>query len=342
MNYILGMIIIAIGSFGQSSSYVPINKVKNWSWESFWLTQGIFAWLIFPLLGALLAVSEGHSLGEVLASGNGAALKAMGYGVLWGIGGLTFGLSMRYLGVALGQSIALGTCSAFGTLIPAIMAGTNLFEGKGLILLIAVSVALAGIATIGYAGGLRAQNMTEEQKRAAIKDFALGKGLMVALLAGVMSACFSLGLEAGKPIADAAKSFGAQALFVTLPATLMVTLGGFITNAIYCLYQNFKNKTFSDYYTVPKNIIVSNVLFCALAGGLWYSQFFGLGVGKSFFEEGSIIMAFSWSILMSLNVTFSNVWGILLKEWKGAGKKTMAVLVLGLLILIFSTFIINF
>ena len=343
MNFVIGLVIIAIGSFGQSSSYVPINKVKNWSWESFWLTQGIFAWLVFPLLGALLAVPSGHSLGEILTSGGNAAMwKTMGYGVLWGIGGLTFGLSMRYLGIALGQSIALGTCSAFGTIIPAIMGGTDLFHGKGLILLIAVSIALAGIAIIGYAGGLRAKNMTEEERKAAIKDFALGKGLLVALLAGVMSACFSLGLAAGQPIADAAATMGSAALFVTLPATLLVTIGGFVTNAIYCLYQNVKNKTIKDYISVPKNILINNLLFCALAGGLWYSQFFGLGVGKSFFEEGSVIMVFSWSILMSLNVTFSNVWGIILKEWKGVGSKTWTVLIIGLVILIFSTFVINF
>lgn len=343
MNFIIGLIVIAIGSFGQSSSYVPINKVKNWSWESFWLTQGIFAWLVFPLLGALLAVPAGHTLISVISSAESSSiLKTVGYGVLWGIGGLTFGLSMRYLGIALGQSIALGTCSAFGTIIPALMEGTNLFEGKGLVLLIAVSIALAGIAIIGYAGSLRAKNMSEEERKAAIKDFALGKGLLVALLAGVMSACFSLGLAAGQPIADVASDLGAASLYVTLPATFLVTIGGFFTNAVYCLYQNVKNKTIKDYITVPSNILINNLLFCALAGGLWYSQFFGLSIGKSFFEEGSVIMVFSWSILMSLNVTFSNVWGIILKEWKGAGTKTWAVLITGLLILIFSTFAINF
>ncbi len=342
MNFVIGLAVIAIGSFGQSSSYVPINKVKNWSWESFWLTQGIFAWLVFPLLGALLAVPAGHNLGEILTSGDGAMWKTMGYGVLWGVGGLTFGLSMRFLGIALGQSIALGTCSAFGTIIPALMAGTNLFEGKGLVLLVAVSIALAGIAIIGYAGSLRAKNMSEEERKAAIKDFALGKGLLVALLAGVMSACFSLGLAAGQPIADAAAAMGAKSLFVTLPATLLVTIGGFFTNAVYCLYQNIKNKTIKDYISVPSKILINNLLFCALAGVLWYSQFFGLGVGKSFFEEGSVIMAFSWSILMSLNVAFSNVWGIVLKEWKGVGAKTWMVLIVGLVILIFSTFVINF
>lgn len=341
MNTLIGLFIIALGSIGQSSSYVPIKKVKTWAWESFWLVQGIFAWIVFPYLGALLAVPEGHSLLEVLSSGEGAAFTALFYGALWGVGGLTFGLSMRYLGVALGQSIALGTCSAFGTLIPALMLGTDLFTGKGLVLLIGVSVAIAGIAVIGYAGSLRSKNMTEEQKKAAVKDFALGKGLLVALLAGVMSACFSLGLEAAEPIKVAAIGLGSQALFAGLPAILMITAGGFLTNAIYCLFQNVKNKTIKDYFGVPAGVFINNVLFCALAGILWYSQFFGLALGKSYLTEGSVMMAFSWSILMSLNVTFSNVWGIILKEWKGAGSKTIGVLVLGMLILIFSLILPN-
>lgn len=330
MEVIIGLIIIAIGSFCQSSSYVPIKKVKDWSWESFWLTQGIFAWIVFPLLGAMLAVPEGSSLGAILSADTAAAAKAIFYGILWGVGGLTFGLSMRYLGVALGQSISLGTCAGFGTLFPAIFAGTDLFHGQGLILLIGVCITLAGIAVIGYAGSLRAKNMTEEEKKAAIKDFALTKGLLVALLAGVMSACFALGLDAGKPLSVA----GVNPLFETLPATFMVTLGGFITNAVYCLFQNAKNKTFGDY--TNKKVLVNNILFCALAGVLWYCQFFGLGLGKSFFAPESVIMAFSWCILMALNVLFSNVWGIILKEWKGCNTKTITVLAAGLLILIFS------
>ena len=336
MEILLGLLIIAIGSFGQSSSYVPINKVKNWAWESFWIVQGIFAWLVFPLLGALLGVPEGMGLFELL--GNGGAAKAIVYGILWGVGGLTFGLSMRYLGVALGQSISLGTCAGFGTLLPAIFAGTNLFQGQGLILLVGVCITLAGIAVIGYAGSLRSKNMTEEEKKAAIKDFALTKGLLVALLAGVMSACFALGLDAGTPIKEAALTNGVKPLFAGLPVILLVTFGGFLTNAAYCIQQNIKNKTGKDYFSVPGGIFVNNVLFCALAGVLWYSQFFGLEMGKSFLVDSPLLMAFSWSILMSLNVTFSNVWGILLKEWKGCNSKTISVLVIGLVILVFSLF----
>lgn len=334
MEILIGLIIIAIGSFGQSSSYVPINRVKSWSWESFWLVQGVFAWLVFPFLGALLALPEGVSLGELLSMDG--SLSAMIYGILWGVGGLTFGLSMRYLGVALGQSISLGTCSAFGTLFPAILGGQDLFHGDGLILLFGVCIMLAGIAIIGFAGSLRALTMSEEEKKAAIKDFALTKGLLVALLAGVMSACFNLGLEAGTPIVEYVRAKGANELFALNPVILLVTIGGFITNAAYCIFQNIRNHTGKEYFSNTANVITNNVLFCALAGVLWYSQFFGLGMGKSFFTDSPIMMAFSWSILMSLNVIFSNIWGIILKEWKGVGKTTIVVLVTGLCVLIVS------
>ena len=204
MEILIGLLIIAVGSFGQSSSYVPIRKVRDWSWESFWLVQGIFAWIVFPWLGASLALPEGVTLGALWAAGG--AWQSVFYGVLWGVGGLTFGLSMRYLGVALGQSIALGTCAAFGTLFPVLLAGQNLFRGEGLALLLGVCITLAGIAVIGYAGSLRSRLLSDEERRAAVKDFALTKGLLVALLAGAMSACFSLGLESGAAIQAAASN----------------------------------------------------------------------------------------------------------------------------------------
>lgn len=336
MEIFIGLLIIALGSFGQSSSYVPINRVREWSWENFWMVQGIFAWLLFPLLGALIAVPAGSSLFALL--GEGGALRAIVYGALWGVGGLTFGLSMRYLGVALGQSISLGTCSAFGTLLPALFAGTDLLHGPGLILLIGVGITLAGIAVIGYAGSLRAATMSEEEKRAAIRDFALTKGLVMALLAGVMSACFALGLDAGVPIKAAAAAQGVDPLFAGLPVILLVTTGGFVTNAAYCLYQNVRNHTAGEYLRVSAPTLVNNLLFCALAGLLWYSQFFGLETGKSFLVGSPVLTAFSWSILMSLNVLFSNGWGILLKEWKGCSTRTLATLAAGLVLLLFSIF----
>lgn len=340
MSTILGLLIISIGSMGQSSSYVPINKIKGWSWENFWLVQGVFAWLLFPLLGAFMA-NNFSGLFQIYSSNISATLQSIGYGVLWGVGGLTFGLSMRYLGIALGQSVALGTCAAFGTLIPAILSGEDLLSPKGLVLLLAVAITLVGIALVGYAGSLRSRNMSEEERKKAIKDFALKKGLLIALLSGVMSACFSLGLSAGAPIRDLSIASGARELFAQNPVTLLVTFGGFLTNMVYCLWMNKKNGTGGEIRRSSSKVLVNNLLFCALAGLLWYSQFFGLGMGQSFFEPGSVMMAFSWSILMSLNVLFSNVWGIILKEWRGAGKKAVFILVIGMAVLIFSLIVPN-
>lgn len=331
MDIIIGLLIIAVGAFAQSSSYVPINKIRKWSWESYWLVQGVFAWLVFPLLGALLAVPAGESLLSLFASNPEDALLTMLFGALWGVGGLTFGLSMRYLGVALGQSIALGTCSGLGAILGPVFTGHAHDLTSSVI--IGVVVTLAGIAIIGIAGAMKAAALPEEEKKAAVKDFNFGKGIAVALLAGFMSACFNIGLSFGENL----HWVQTQEIFRSLPATLLVTIGGFVTNAVYCLYQNSRNKTFSDY--ADGSLWKSNIMFCALAGLLWYSQFFGLSLGKGFLGAYPVLITFSWCILMALNVTFSNIWGIVLKEWKGVSKKTIFVLLLGLAVLVFSTFL---
>ena len=339
MDILIGLLIIAVGAFCQSSSYVPINKIKSWSWESYWLVQGVFAWLLFPILGAFLAVPAGHNLFELYASAPKETFLTMLFGMLWGVGGLTFGLSMRYLGVALGQSIALGTCAALGTIMGPVLLNAffpemNALSSLTASVIIGVVVTLIGIGIIGVAGAMKSATLSDEEKKEAVKDFNFPKGLLIALLAGFMSGCFNVGLEFGKNL-----HFGlmTEKMFRTLPATLLITFGGFMTNAVYCLYQNKRNGSFADY----KNgkLWASNLLFCALAGLLWYSQFFGLSLGRSFFEEGSSIDTLAFCILMALNVTFSNVWGIILKEWKGCSRKTIVVLVAGLAVLIFSSFL---
>lgn len=339
MEIVIGLLIIAIGSFCQSSSYVPIKKVKDWSWESFWLVQGIFAWLIFPVLGAQLAVPEGQSLVGLYLDNLSRSMWPVFWGILWGVGGLTFGLSMRYLGVALGQSISLGTCAGLGTILGPVLLNIffpelNALESLTFAVILGVVVTLVGIAVIGVAGAMKSSSLSEEEKKQAVRDFNFPKGLTIALLAGFMSGCFNVGLEFGKDI-----NFGelTEPMFRTLPATLLVTLGGFITNAVYCFYQNSKNHTWSDYG--KSGVIVNNLLFCALAGLLWYSQFFGLSLGKGFLTSSPVLTTLAFCILMALNVVFSNVWGIILKEWKGCSRSTIMVLVLGLAILIISSFL---
>ena len=278
-NLLIGILLMTIGSFAGSSYYAPINKIKNWSWETYWICQGIVSWIILPWAFTLYAVPF-SALGTVLTAAPAKSMfLAVLFGALWGIGGLTWGLSMRYLGISLGQSISAGFCAAFGTVIPPIVAGQNLFTTPGgWAMLVGVAISLAGIAVIGYAGSLRDKGLTEEEKKAAVKEFALKKGL------------FS------------------------------------------------KNKSLKEFRTVGSSVLVRNLLFSLLGGSLWYMQFLFLGMGQSFISGNAILMAFSWSILMSLNIVFSNFWGIVLKEWKGSRGKTIVVLCCGLLLLIFSVF----
>ena len=249
---------------------------------------------------------------------------------------------MRYLGVALGQSISLGTCAALGTILGPVLLNAffpeiGALQSLTLSVIIGVVVTLVGIAVIGVAGSMKSASLSEEEKKAAVKDFNFPKGITIALLAGFMSGCFNVGLEFGKDI-----NFGelTAPMLKTLPATLLVTIGGFITNAAYCLYQNAKNKSWGDYK--KKEVWGNNLLFCALAGLLWYSQFFGLSLGKGFLGSSPTLMTLSFCILMALNVVFSNVWGIILKEWRGCSTKTIVVLVIGLAILITATFLPQF
>ena len=340
MEIVIGLLIIAVGAFCQSSCYVPINKIKDWSWESYWIVQGVFAWLLLPLLGALLAVPSGHSLFELFGAAPSFNLwMTILFGVLWGVGGLTFGLSMRYLGVALGQSIALGTCAGLGTIMGPVLLNIWFPELKPLesltfAVILGVVVTLIGIAIIGVAGGMKASSLSEEEKKEAVKDFNFPQGLAIALLAGFMSGCFNVGLTFGENI-----NFGelTDPMFRTLPATFLVTLGGVVTKAISCFYQNQKNHTWGDYK--KKSVWGNNLLFCLLAGALWYSQFFGLSLGKSFLTDSPALMTLAFCILMAFNVIFSNVWGIILKEWKGCSQKTITVLIIGIVVLIFSSFL---
>jgi L-rhamnose-H+ transport protein len=336
----IGILLITIGSIGSASFYVPFKKVKAWAWESYWISQGLAAWIIFPWVFALLTVPSGTLMDIIHDAPSSAKWLAVLFGALWGIGGLTFGLSIRYMGIALGQSLVLGLTAALGTIIPSVVAGDDLFASRaGILTLIGVAIALAGIAIIGYAGVLKNQSLSEEERKKAVKEFALRKGILIAILSGIMSACFAFGIQAGKPIEEIAAQYGTNALFVTNPTYIFIMLGGFIMNLIYCVTLNIKNGTYKDYASVSGGVFMNNIGWTFLAGLLWFLQFFFYGMGKS--QVPSSMEAFSWSILMAMNITVSNIWGLILNEWKGVSRKTVVVLIIGLIILILSTFVIN-
>jgi L-rhamnose-H+ transport protein len=344
MNALLGVLFHSLGGFASGSFYIPFKKVKDWSWETYWLAGGIFSWLIVPFLAAWMTVP---GFLNIISNATGdTKFYTYLFGILWGIGGLTFGLSMRYLGLSLGMSVALGLCSAFGALVPSIYYIFNPKPGSqslidmvsntsGQIVLLSVIVCLIGIGICGKAGMMKEERLSEEEKKKSIAEFSLSKGLFVAIISGLLSACFNFGIEAGKPMAEeakvAAETAGMSTLFVNNVVFVVILLGGLTTNFIWCIYLNMKNKSFGD-YTNSRVDLKRNYLFSALAGTTWFLQFFFYGMGETKLGNG----ASSWILHMATIIITSNLWGIKFGEWNGSDKKTFNTLLIGVGVILLS------
>lgn len=345
MESILGIIFHSIGGFSSGSFYMPFKKVKGWAWESYWIVGGLFSWLIVPPIAAYLTIPN---FVEII-SGTESSVQNFTFlmGLLWGIGGLTYGLGVRYLGMSLGNSVVLGFCSAFGALVPAIYYDFNPTDGKttftdmlhssgGQVVLTGVLVCIIGIVVLGRAGLLKEKSLTQEQKVASVKEFSLVKGLIIAIISGILSSFFNFGIEAGKPMADAAVASGNNPLFQNNVTYIIVMWGGLTTNFLWCMYLNFKNKTFGD-YTNTTTPIANNVLFSGIAGTMWFLQFFFYGMGESKLGNG----ASSWILHMATIILTANLWGLWLKEWKGVSAKAFRNFVIGIVIMMLSIFLVG-
>ncbi len=377
-NPFLGVFFHWLGGLASGSFYVPYRFVRHWSWEVYWLAGGFFSWIIAPWVMGFIMTPD--LLGVIKETPTSTLFWCYFFGAMWGLGGLTFGLTMRYLGMSLGMAVALGYCAAFGTLIPPIFHGefiTKVLGTKsGLVILFGVGVCLAGIAIAGMAGMSKEREMSDEEKKSSIKEFNFKKGLMVATFSGVMSACFSFGLDAGGPMKTIALAHGSATLWQGLPVLVAVLMGGFTTNFIWCAILIVKNGTGYQYLTgtvrapspsrdqetiietaldAPSEEVVermprpkrnglrvpmvANYFFCALAGVTWYMQFFFYSMGET--QMGNYKFS-SWTLHMASIIIFSSLWGIFLREWRGASSRTRRLLGLGLATLILSTIIVGY
>ena len=339
MLVLLGVLFHALGGFASGSFYLPYKKVNGWAWESYWLVGGIVSWLIAPWVLGSLTVP--HLLNVLRQADSSTIAWTYFWGVMWGLGGLTFGLAMRYLGLSLGMAITLGLCAVFGTLVPPIWAGTMgqlVGTASGRFIVLGLGVCVLGILVCGRAGLMKEKYQTQAEKRASVAEFDLRKGLAVAVFSGVMSACMSFGLTAGQPIAMLAAKNGTHPLFVNNAILVIILAGGLTTNAIWCLYLNFKNKTYTNYLN-PSFPALRNVIFCALAGLTWYLQFFFYGMGDS--QMGAYRFS-GWTLHMAFIIAFSSMWGLLLHEWRGTTRSTLRTVSMGIAIVVFSTVVIGY
>jgi L-rhamnose-H+ transport protein len=345
MRVILGIIYHSIGGFASGSFYMPFNKVKKWAWESYWIVGGLFSWLIVPPIAAYFT-TPGFTEIIRTTSGNIIFFTFL-MGLLWGIGGLTYGLGVRYLGMSLGNSITLGFCAAFGAIVPPIYYDFNPTEGKvsftdmmatpgGKLVLIGVLVSIIGIAISGRAGMLKEREISEEQSKKSIAEFSLVKGLIIAIFSGILSSFMNFGIEAGKPMADASNAVGNNPLFANNVSYVIIMLGGLTTNLIWTAILSIKNRTYGDFIN-RATPITKNILFSALAGTTWYLQFFFYGMGESKLGNG----ASSWILHMSTIILTANMWGIVRREWQGTSRKTITTITIGILVIIGSVFLVG-
>ncbi|QHN02963.1 rhamnose/proton symporter RhaT [Granulicella sp. WH15] len=356
-NPFLGVLFHWTGGLSAASCYLPFRGIRQWSWEIYWLVQGCFSWIVAPLLLAALLVPE---LGRILHSADSSTIfYAWFWGAMWGIGGLLFGLGVRYLGIALGYTIALGFSTAFGTLVPPLFAGqlaAIAAERAGQVILLGVAVCLAAIVVSGIAGHMKERELAGARANEAASpggrgEFAFSRGIVIASFAGIMGACFDYGLAAGKPISDAARdtlaAHSRSGLWQSLPALVVVLWGGFTTNALWCgglLLRNRSASQFlgrsadSDTSLGPRRTLL-NYAFAALAGLLWYFQFFFYSMGQT--KMGRYDFS-SWTLHMAGTILFATLWGAVLHEWSGTSRKTRSTGALGFALLVASTLVVGY
>ncbi len=374
-NPLLGVIYHWIGGLASASNFIPFRPIKRWSWEIYWIIQGFAAWIVAPLVLASFLVPN---LWAVLRTAPSTSLwHAVIWGVLWGIGGLTFGLSIRYLGIALGYAIALGFCTAFGTLMPPIFSGQIIaisHQTGGQIILAGVAVCMAAIAVNGLAGYSKEKEVPAEEKAAlGERDYSFGKGLAVAIFAGIMSSCFAYGLAAGKDIARITlvdlRSHGRADLWQNLPVLVVVLWGGFFTNFVWSAFLILRNRSGAQFLGAPgtnpmgdstttgetlmeadprelagdarlrPRVLVVNYLLASAAGVIWYFQFFFYSMGQTLMGKYDFS---SWTLHMASIIIFATLWGIALKEWHNTSRRTKLLVTCGLFLLIASTVVVGY
>jgi len=340
MEPTLGILLNVFGSLAAASFYLPFKKVINWSWESYWLVNGLFSWLLIPLVIAFFTVPNLITI--IHESPPQSLLWTSMFGICWGIGGLTFGLSLRYLGMSLGMSMVLGLTTVIGTLAPPIFMGKFLnliMSTSGQVTIGGLLVCLLGIVFAGWAGVLKENAQTSADKQKYIKDFNFKKGLIVAIVSGVMSSCFAFGIEASKPIADTAVKFGTSELWKNNVGLIFIMGGGFITNVAVCIFMNFQNKSIVDYINRKGTPLFKNYAFSALAGIIAFMEFLFYGMGITKMGKKDFV---SFSIHLAFIIVFSTMWGLITHEWKGSGKNIMRLIFIGVFLLIISSVIMGF
>ena len=331
----LGIGLIAIGAFSSGSFSIPFGKTRNWDWEHYWLIYSLFAYVVIPIVACFIFCPGFVDVYNALPAKTLSWIFLLG--IIYGVCNLTFGLSLRYLGLSLGFSLSLGLMMILGTIVPPAIDGRlaiMLQQSSGQTLIIGLLIAAVGIGFSGYAGYLKDQNSGSNQN----SEFDFTKGILLVLFVGITGASQALGIEQGGPISSALVEAGVNPLFQTLPVFLLMFSGSFLITLVWCLIKTAKSGKTKAFVKIENGAVSKNYLYCALAGFLWFVNFIFYGMGKSHMGEFSFT---AWGILMSLTIVFATFWGIYRGEWKMASRDTKRWMYAGLVVLTVASFIIG-
>ncbi|MGA7714039.1 MAG: L-rhamnose/proton symporter RhaT [Rhizomicrobium sp.] len=319
-----------VGAACAASFYAPIGKVTKWSWETTWAVAGLFSWILLPItVSAFLLPDVG---GFYRSLDKDVVLRAFLFGGMWGIGNVSYGLTMRYLGMSLGIGVAIGVTLVIGTLVPPIMHGQLLaiLTGHGGTLsLLGICAALLGVAIVSYAGHLKelALGRTAEQ-------FDLRLGLALAVMCGIFSSGMSFAIDAAKPVEAASLALHVNPLYAALPSYVIIMGGGAIVNFSYCILRLiFKSGlSFRSDIAQPGAVLVRNSALAATGGIMWYLQFFFYAWGAASIPQH--LSYVNWMLHMSGYVLCGGLVGLALHEWAGVGWRPIRILWVGMIVII--------
>jgi L-rhamnose-H+ transport protein len=331
---LLGVSLHSVGAFLSANCYAPQKYLRRWSWEIYWMTQAAWCWLLWPVIGALLTIPH---LAQVFHDAPTLPmLWCLLMGIAYGVGGTAFNISIRYIGFSLTYAIAVGLSSVLGTLVAPLAQGKfgEILAKPGADWVMAgVAVGVAGIAMCGFAGRLKERDLQTNAGGAG--EFSLVKGLLLSLVAGVLSAVYGIAInDVAKPIIAVAEQCGAGYWKGNI-AYLFVNPGAFLTALAYSLYLAGKNRSLGELTRLrgggaPGNLGL-NYALAMLTGTLWYGQFFFYNLGHV--RMGSYEFT-SWAIHMIMLVLFSNMLAVVFREWKGCRTRTRLAIGLALAVLL--------
>ena len=319
-----------LGAASGACFYAPIEKVKKWSWETTWAIAGFFSWILLPIGVSLILLPNFHDF--YASMGTGLLLKVALFGAMWGVGNVSYGLTMRYLGMSMGIGIAIGVTLVVGTLIPPLIHGqaAMLFTTRGGLLTVGgVLVALIGVGVVSYAGHQKELLLSGE-----VREFNVKLGLLLAVLCGIFSAGMSFAIDAARPLEAEALRLGVSPLYAALPSYVIIMGGGAIVNLSYCFIRlaALKRLSIRADFAQPGDRILKNAVLASAAGIIWYMQFFFYAWGAA--NVPAHLFYVNWMLHMSMYVLCGGLVGLALGEWAGVGSRPVRLLWAGILVII--------